>query len=148
MAEVRATASVRPFSYISPSSLHLEDLMQQFGGNVRRTARIMAIWAENCVSGNLENAHFRHIAARVLPCAANAGNCTEKAMRTGRADLLRAQKGLTGASTLCGRAAVRPSDRRGEPLPEAGSEVACTLGHYRRRAVGEPLRADGLPREL
>ena len=35
--------------------------------------------------------------------------------------------------------------RRGEPLPEAGREVACGLGHYRRRDVGEPLRAGGPP---
>ena len=37
---------------------------------------------------------------------------------------------------------VESSDRRGEPLPKAGSEVACDLGCYRRRAVGEPLRSD------
>ena len=44
------------------------------------------------------------------------------------------------------RAAVRPPARRGEPLPQAGSEVACVARDYRRRAVGEPLRAYGLPR--
>ena len=80
MAEVRAIVSVGPFSYISPLSLHPKDFMQQFGENVRRAARIVAIWAENCVLGTLENVHFQRIAARVFLCAANAGNCTKKAM--------------------------------------------------------------------
>ena len=36
--EVHASVRARPFPYISPSSLHLEDFMQGYGGNVRRPA--------------------------------------------------------------------------------------------------------------
>ena len=85
--EVHAT--VRPLSYIPPSSLHPKNLMQGYGGNVRRPAAKRGKWAENHVPCRSKNVRFRHIAARVSPCAANAGNCTEKAVRAGRADLPR-----------------------------------------------------------
>ena len=122
--EVHASVRARPFPYISPSSLHLEDFMQEYGGNVRQPAAKRGKWAENHVPRRSKNVHFQHIAARVSPCAANAGNCTKKAER---ADLLRAQRGLTGGISL-----VRPYARGGEPLPQTGSDAAWELGNCRR----------------
>ena len=122
--EVHASVRARPFPYISPSSLHLEDFMQGYGGNVRQPAAKRGKWAENHVPRRSKHVHFQHIAARVSPCAANAGNCTKKAVR---ADLLRAQRGLTGGISL-----VRPYARGGEPLPQTGDDAAWELGNCRR----------------
>ena len=76
-----------------------------------------------------------------FPMCGKCGELCEKG-RAGRAGgPVESAEGLTGASTLCGHAAVR---RRGEPLPKAGSGMACEARDYRRRAVGEPLRAGDL----
>ena len=95
--EVHASVRARPFPYISPSSLHLEDFMQGYGGNVRQPAAKRGKCAENHVPRRLKNVHFRHISARVSPCAANAGNCTKNAVQAGLAGQMRAWKDLSGS---------------------------------------------------
>ena len=136
----------------SPVSLQGRNFVQGKRGSARQKALRMPVSA--CISAVFLQlaVHFACFLARVRAVARIWGKCTASCGNKGEvhvspAAACRPSRAFPqiSASRRKVRTHFGSPARRGEPLPEAGREVACGLGHYRRRAVDEPLRAGGPP---
>ena len=118
----------------SPVSLHEFASMQGFRGSAHHRAGIKGKCTASC--RNKGEVHVSPAAARPSSRAFPQISASRRKVRTqigpgGRTFRNPIQNPSAGSSV-----------RSGEPLPQAGNDVACKSDHYRRRAVGEPLRTD------
>ena len=118
----------------SPVSLHEFASMQGFRGSAHHRAGIKGKCTASC--RNKGEVHVSPAAARPSSRAFPQISASRRKVRTqigpgGRTFRNPIQNPSAGSAV-----------RSGEPLPQAGNDVACKSDHYRRRAVGEPLRTD------